>query len=74
MYVNTAIKLDGCKVVMYTARSLMDDFDWDEGYGSTFGLYQVDFADPLRKRTAKASVSFYKRLIADNGWPMSASP
>ena len=69
----TAIKLDGCRVAMYTARSLMDDFDWDEGYGSTFGLYQVDFTDPSRKRTAKASVSFYRQLIADNGWPPTSS-
>jgi beta-glucosidase len=71
MHYFVAVKLDGCQVLAYTARSLMDDFDWDEGYSSTFGLFQVDFKSPdgARPRIAKDSVAFYKQLISDNGWP-----
>lgn len=66
-----AVKLDGCQVAMYTVRSVMDDFDWDYGYDSTFGLYQVDFNDPARHRIAKDSVEYFKQLIVSNGWPSS---
>ena len=64
-----AVKLDGCNVVGYTAWSLMDNFEWNQGYSQTFGLYLVDFSDPARPRTPKDSVSFFNKLIADNGWP-----
>src|SRR6218665_140066 len=65
----SAIKLDGCNVTAYTAWSLMDNFEWTAGYSATFGLHRVDFSDPTRARVPKASVSFYRQLIVDNGWP-----
>lgn len=65
----TAINLDGCNVIGYNARTLMDNFQWTEGYESTFGLYQVNFSDPERARVPKASADFYRKLIANNGWP-----
>jgi len=71
-YINNvlkAIRLDGCNVVGYTAWSLLDNFEWNQGYSQTFGLHLVDFNDPARPRTPKNSVSFFKTLIADNGWP-----
>jgi lactase-phlorizin hydrolase len=71
-YINNvlkAIKVDGCNVAGYTAWSLMDNFEWGMGYTQTFGLHQVNFTDPARPRTPKASASYYKRLITDNGWP-----
>src|SRR6218665_2979209 len=63
----SAIKLDGCNVTAYTAWSLMDNLDWTDGYSCTLGLHRVDFSDPTRARGPKASVSFYRQLIADNG-------
>lgn len=74
-YINNvlkAIKLDGCNVVGYTLWSLMDNFEWTSGFTQTFGLHRVNFTDPLRPRTAKASVAFYRQLIRNNGWPRSA--
>ncbi|XP_064651252.1 myrosinase 1-like [Lineus longissimus] len=64
-----AIKWDGCKVIGYTAWSLMDNFEWSEGYTEHFGLHSVDFDDPERKRTAKASALFYAGIIRKNGFP-----
>ena len=67
--VSVAVKVDGCDVRCYTAWSLMDNFEWAMGYSEHFGLHQVDFKDPQRKRTPKDSATFYAKLIRDNGFP-----
>ena len=46
----------------------MDNFEWMEGYTERFGLHYVDFQDPKRPRTLKASARYYSKLIRDNGF------
>ncbi|CAB3361862.1 Hypothetical predicted protein [Cloeon dipterum] len=64
-----AVVLDGCNVVGYTAWSILDNFEWTQGYSQKFGLYQVDFNDPSRPRTRKESAIAYAQIISDNGFP-----
>lgn len=47
----------------------MDNFEWARGYSEHFGLHYVNFSDPTRPRTAKASARFYRELITNNGFP-----
>ena len=65
---HSATLVDGCPVKGYFAWSLMDNFEWARGYSEHYGLYHVDFTDPDRKRTPKASAHFYRKLIKDNGF------
>ena len=48
----------------YFCWSLMDNFEWADGYNLRFGLYYVDFK--TQKRYPKLSAHFYKELIARN--------
>lgn len=58
-----SINEDKCKVIGYTAWSLLDNFEWSAGYTAKFGLVHVDFDDINRKRTPKKSALFFKRLL-----------
>lgn len=62
------MKLEGCDVIGYFVWTLMDNFEWIHGYSLKFGLYHVDFTDPKRQRTPKASSRYYRKLIEDNGF------
>ena len=55
---------DGVPVKGYFLWSLMDNFEWADGYGNRFGLHYVDYA--TQRRTPKLSAEFYREVIARN--------
>jgi beta-glucosidase len=55
---------DGADVRGYHAWSLMDNYEWAEGYGQRFGLVYVDFRS--QKRTIKDSGHWYGKVAAAN--------
>lgn len=55
----------GANVGGYFQWSLMDNFEWAEGYGKRFGIVHVDFE--TQKRTLKNSAKFYAEVVATNG-------
>jgi beta-glucosidase len=55
---------EGVPVRGYFVWSLLDNFEWADGYGNRFGIHYVDYA--TQKRTPKLSASFYKAVIAKN--------
>ncbi len=57
---------DGADVRGYHAWSLLDNFEWAEGYEQRFGLVWVDFA--TGERTLKESARWYGRVAAENGF------
>jgi beta-glucosidase len=58
----------GVDVRGYYVWSLLDNFEWGEGYSQRFGIVHVDFADQQRRRR-KRSFDLYRRVVAANGVP-----
>lgn len=56
---------EGYPVLGYQHWSIMDNFEWAEGYEPRFGLIFVDYA--TGKRTVKDSAWEYKKIIKTNG-------
>jgi beta-glucosidase len=55
---------DGAKVRAYHAWSLIDNFEWADGYTQRYGLTYVDFR--TQKRTIKDSGLWYGKVAASN--------
>ena len=70
-YVNQvlkSIKLDSVPVKGYYAWSLLDNFEWSNGYTEKFGLHYVNMTDPARARGPKQSAKYFSKLIRVNGF------
>jgi beta-glucosidase/6-phospho-beta-glucosidase/beta-galactosidase len=55
----------GYDVRGYFHWSLVDNFEWSEGWHLRFGLYELDLA--TGQRHARPSAELYRQIIADNG-------
>jgi beta-glucosidase len=55
---------DGVPIKGYFLWSLLDNFEWNDGYEKRFGITYVDFV--TQKRTPKLSADFYRHVIAAN--------
>lgn len=55
---------EGVPVRGYFLWSLLDNYEWADGYDKRFGITYVDFK--TQKRTPKLSSDFYKNVIAKN--------
>ena len=55
---------EGYPVKGYFLWSLMDNFEWAEGFSKRFGIHYVDFKTEVR--TPKLSAGWYREVIAKN--------
>jgi beta-glucosidase len=56
---------DGVDLRGYFVWSLLDNFEWAEGYAKRFGIVYVDF--PTQRRLPKDSAHWYREAIARGG-------
>jgi beta-glucosidase len=55
---------EGYRVKGYFLWSLLDNFEWADGYSKRFGIHYVDFES--QTRTPKLSAEWYRQVIARN--------
>jgi beta-glucosidase len=51
----------------YMVWSLLDNFEWAEGYSKRFGIVFVDYG--TQRRISKMSAHWYREIIGRNGLP-----
>jgi beta-glucosidase len=55
---------EGYPIKGYFLWSLLDNYEWADGYGKRFGIHYVDFE--TQKRTPKLSAEWYREVISRN--------
>jgi beta-glucosidase len=63
---------EGADVRGYFVWSLLDNFEWAEGYDKRFGLVYVDYQ--TQKRTPKSSFEWYRQAIRNRGFELDDVP
>jgi beta-glucosidase len=56
----------------YFVWSLLDNFEWGEGYSKRFGLVHIDYR--TQRRTVKRSAEWYRGVIASGGATLRTLP
>jgi beta-glucosidase len=56
----------GADVIGYLHWSLLDNFEWADGYHGRFGLYRVDFDQPDKPRHRTRSAELFARVARAN--------
>ena len=56
---------EGTPIKGYFLWSLMDNFEWEQGYEERFGIVHVDF--DTQERRLKESAKWYSQCIANQG-------
>jgi beta-glucosidase len=54
----------------YFVWSLLDNYEWQEGYRKRFGIVWVDYT--TQERVLKESAAQYRAIIAENALPAAA--
>jgi beta-glucosidase len=62
----------GANVLGYLHWSLLDNFEWADGFHGRFGLYSVDFADAARPRRRTRGAEVFARIARANAVEASA--
>ncbi|MBL8887230.1 MAG: beta-glucosidase [Phycisphaerales bacterium] len=62
----------GSDIRGYFHWSILDNFEWSQGYKERFGLVHVDYT--TQKRTPKDSAYWYAKVIAGNGAHLDQEP
>jgi beta-glucosidase len=56
---------EGVQLLGYYAWSLLDNFEWSQGFSKRFGIIHVDYT--TLERTIKSSGAYYSKVIQTNG-------
>ena len=65
LYALSRVIRDGYDVRGYFYWSLMDNFEWAEGYSMRFGLYETDFV--TQRRTLRKGAKAYREIVKTFG-------
>ncbi len=60
---------DGADCRGYFYWSLVDNYEWNHGFGMRFGLYGIDPEDPTKERILRPVAQDYAQIVAGNGLP-----
>jgi beta-glucosidase len=67
LYAVDRARAEGIDVIGYLHWSLIDNFEWSHGFRGRFGLFTIDFTDPLLPRRPTAAVAVFQEAARNLG-------
>jgi beta-glucosidase len=67
LYAVDRARAEGIDVIGYLHWSLIDNFEWSHGFRGRFGLFTIDFGDPLLPRRPTAAVAVFQEAARNLG-------